>query len=80
MSNKKEYMEGYVDDIIGHLVYVEFKSWDEWYALKTWGVDFEEKSLVGEIYIYTSSALKILSEGNTVGQKRLRLFSLSLHV
>ena len=49
MSNKKDNTEGYFDDIIGHLVYVEFKSWDEWYALKSWGVDFEEKSLVGEI-------------------------------
>ena len=49
MSNKKDDMEGYVNDIIGHLVYVDLKSWDEWYALKIWGVDFEEKSLVGEI-------------------------------
>ena len=29
MSNKKDNMEGYFDDIIGHLVYVEFKIWDE---------------------------------------------------
>jgi hypothetical protein len=29
MSNKKDNTEGYFDGIIGHLVSVEFKSWDE---------------------------------------------------
>ena len=50
MSNKKDYTEGYFDDLIGHSVYVECKSWDEGYALKTWGVDFAEKTSVGEIH------------------------------
>jgi hypothetical protein len=49
MSNKKDYIEGYFDDLIGHYVHVECGSWPENYAIKTWGPDFHLKTLKGEI-------------------------------
>jgi hypothetical protein len=49
MSQKKDYAEGYFDDLIGHKIHAECRSWDEKYAIKTWGLDYQQKSAVGEI-------------------------------
>lgn len=49
MSKKKDFHEGYFDDLIGHHVHVECSSWPEDYAKATWGPDFHQKTSMGEI-------------------------------
>jgi hypothetical protein len=49
MGEKKDYKEGYFDDLIGHKVHVECSSWPHDYAEKMWGPDFITKTSVGEI-------------------------------
>ena len=48
-SSSQLYLEGYFDDFIGHYVHVDCGSWPVEFAEKTWGTEFQLKTIPGEI-------------------------------
>jgi hypothetical protein len=49
MSQKRDYADGYFNDIIDHLIHAECRSWEERFSVKIWGLHYHEKVAVEEI-------------------------------
>jgi hypothetical protein len=60
MSKKKDFGEGYFDDLIGHHVHIDCGSWPETFARKTWGPDFFIKTSMGEIRQHRATGIPSL--------------------